>query len=76
MIILDTYNGNEILRKYSKKGDTYKMYRVHTHTHTQTRARARTHARTHTHNVYVRTHTWYFIITEQNTNEYRKIYNR
>jgi len=29
MIIRDTYNGNEILRKYNKKGDTYKMYRVY-----------------------------------------------
>jgi len=29
MIIRDTYNGNEILRKYNKKSDTYKMYRVY-----------------------------------------------
>jgi len=29
MIIRDTYNGNEILRKYSKRGNTYKMYRVY-----------------------------------------------
>jgi len=29
MIIRDnTYDGNEILRKYNKEGDTYKMYRV------------------------------------------------
>jgi len=29
MIIQDTYNGNEILRKYNNIGDTYKMYRVY-----------------------------------------------
>jgi len=27
----DTYNGHEILRKYNKKGDTYKMNRVYTY---------------------------------------------
>jgi len=29
MIIRDTYNGNAILRKYNKKGDIYKMYRIY-----------------------------------------------
>jgi len=39
MIIRDTYNGNEILRKYNKKDDTYKIVyiyvyvRANTHTH-------------------------------------------
>jgi len=44
------YNGNEILRKYNKKSDTYGMY--------------------------ICTHTRYSIITGQDTNEYRKIYNK
>jgi len=46
MIIRDTYDGNEILRKYNKKGDTYKMYRVYICI--CVRARARTHTHTHT----------------------------
>jgi len=54
MIIRDTYNGNEILRKYNEKDDTYKMYHVYrvyicicAHTRTQTH----THTHTHTHTV-------------------------
>jgi len=47
MIIRDTYNGNEILRKYNKKDDTYKMYRVYIYVY----VRAHTHTHTHTHGI-------------------------